>query len=324
MSSHHRFPENRTWKDYLGLGARGFCMGCADVVPGVSGGTMAFILGIYEELVESIRLIGSKEVIQALFRFDVAKILSTVRWKFLLSVLAGIFIAIASLAKILEHLLETHPVLVWSFFFGLVVASIYSVGKHKKRWTAVSMSALVAGAVGAYYLVGMVPVQTTDAAWFVFLSGAIAICAMILPGISGSFILVLLGKYQYILGAVNDRDFATLLIFMMGCGIGILAFSHVLSWLLRNYHDLTVAVLIGLMAGSLRKIWPWKEVLETIPDRHGNPIPIAEANYIPQSLEGEVVAALVLAAIGFALVLVLDIVAAKNPKRPGPDPAPTV
>lgn len=300
------FPLSRTPREYLGLGLRGFCMGCADVVPGVSGGTMAFILGIYEELIESIRILGTPEFLRAVVGFRVGEVFRMFRWKFLGSVLGGIFVAVLSLAKGIEWLLENQPVYLWSFFFGLVLASIYAVSKRKTRWTAGTTAAVAAGTVGAFIVVGLVPVQTPENYLFLFFSGALAICAMILPGISGSFILVLLGKYEYILRAVNERDLATLAVVAAGCGVGIISFAQILGWLFRRYHDMTIAVLIGLMVGSLRKIWPWKETVEFMRDRHGELQPMIEKNVLPESWNGEVGMALALAAIGFVVVLVLD------------------
>lgn len=298
-------PRERDWRGYMGLVARGFCMGASDVVPGVSGGTMAFILGIYEELVNSIRSINISTLRLAL-SFRIREIFEQVPWKFLLAVLSGILLAVFSLAQGLEWLLENEPVLIWSFFFGLILASVLMVSKRIETWNPASVITLLIAAVVAFLIVGLVPTQTTEAAWFTFLSGAIAICAMILPGISGSFILVLLGKYQYILGAVNDRDFVTLAIFAAGAAIGILTFAQFLGWLFKRYHDLTIAALTGFMLGSLRAVWPWKTVVETTIDRHGDEIPLVQVASLPASFSGEVVFALALAAFGFALVFVLE------------------
>lgn len=281
-------------------------MGCADIVPGVSGGTMAFILGIYEELVMSIRAGARKPFWQALLRFQLPRALEAVNARFLIAVLLGIAAAVVTLASWLEWVLESHPVLIWSFFFGLVTASIIAIRGRVSSWTGLLFAGLAAGAVGAYFVVGAVPVQTPDSAWFLFLSGMLAICAMILPGISGSFILVLLGKYQFVLAAVNQRDLASLATLGAGAVVGIVTFAQVLAWLFKRYHDLTIAVLIGLMAGSLRKIWPWKETVAYITDRHGEILPTVERNFLPTSLDGEVFLALGLALAGFLVVLALN------------------
>lgn len=300
---------SRTPADYVGLIARGFSMGAADVVPGVSGGTMAFILGIYEELIDSIRAILNPAAIKLFLGFRFKAALGILPWKFLTALGAGILLAIFSLARFLEWMLITHPALLWSFFFGLVIASIFTVSKRVKRWNMMTLGAAVAGAVLAYIIVGLVPVETPTAPWFLFLSGAVAICAMILPGISGSFILVLLGKYQYVLSAVNNRDFVTLFLVAAGAAIGLVSFAQVLGWLFKRYHDMTMAILIGLMLGSLRKIWPWKETGAFMVDRHGEQIPTVQFNVLPPAWTGEVTFALLLAIVGFAVVLVLDRVA---------------
>jgi putative membrane protein len=245
----------------------GFCMGAADIVPGVSGGTMALVLDIYEELVDSIRRCASGELWRPLLHGDIRKTIERSNWKFLVAVGAGILLAIALLSHLLESLLERYPIFVWSFFFGLVLASSFVVSKRIAQWNLALSITLVLGGVFAYGIVGLVPIETPTAPWFLLLSGAIAICAMILPGISGSFLLVILGKYEFILHAVNTRDFASLSYVALGAGGGILAFSHVLSSLLHRYHDLTIAFLTGLMLGSLRKVWPWKlQDINVLPD----------------------------------------------------------
>ena len=305
-TSPNQTPPPRTLKDYLGLTARGFAMGAADVVPGVSGGTMAFILGIYEELLDSIRDLASPHAIKLLFGFKLKEAFISLPWRFLLAVGIGILLAIFSLAQFLEWTLENYPALLWSFFFGLVVASIITVNKRISHWNFGVIVGLVAGAIAAYILVGLVPVETPNAPWFLFLSGAIAICAMILPGISGSFILVLLGKYEYILSAVNTRDFLTLFLVAAGAGIGLVTFAQVLSWLFKRYHDLTVAILIGFMVGSLRKIWPWKETISFYTDRHGEVLPLEQINISPPAFDSTLIFALILAIIGFAIVFGLD------------------
>lgn len=308
--------NSRTLTEYAGIGARGFAMGAADVVPGVSGGTMAFILGIYEELIDSLRQPLSAKMFKQVLSFDIKGIFQTINWKFLGSLGLGILTAVFTLASFLESALINYPALVWSFFFGLVMASIFTVIKRVKRWNVSTYAAAIIGAIAAYIIVGLVPTQTPNEAWFIFLSGVIAICAMILPGISGSFILVLLGKYQYILSAVTNRDFLTLIIFSLGCGIGLITFAQVLGWLFKRYHDLTVAVLIGLMIGSLRKIWPWKKTLNAIVDRHGVEIPVEQINLLPPAFDTQVAMALGLAAVGFVLVFLLDAVASRREHTP--------
>lgn len=296
--------RERTLMDYFGLMLRGFAMGCSDVVPGVSGGTMAFILGIYEELIDSIRVVGQPHFLQAVFRFRIKEVFQILNWKFLGAVFLGIALAILTLARGLEWLLHNQPVFLWSFFFGLVLASVVAVSKRIKQWSPPLIGMTLLGTVGAFMLVGLVPLETPNAWWFYFLSGALAICAMILPGISGAFILVLLGKYMDILAAVNERDIVTIAFVGAGAIIGLVSFAQVLGWLFKRYHDLTVALLIGFMIGSLRKIWPWKDVVEFI-ERKGEIIPTIEHNILP-ALNSDLALAIVLGVIGFILVMGLD------------------
>lgn len=278
-------------------------MGAADIVPGVSGGTMAFILGIYEELIDSIRTLGTKEFFTVVLHGRLREAVAMVNWRFLLALLSGIATAILSLARTLEYLLIHEPILIWSFFFGLVLASVVVVSQRIKRWTRPLLLSAIIGGVGAYFFVGLVPVETPNAPWFLMLSGAVAICAMILPGISGSFVLVLLGKYEYILRAVNERDIATVGYVAFGIVVGIIAFTQFLSWLLHHYHDLTVAFLIGLMLGSLRKVWPWKledsNVLPRLLDAGGN-------------IDQQLLTGLCLIIFGFVVVVALERIAQKK------------
>ena len=253
---------------HLLLAAKGFCMGAADLIPGVSGGTMAFILGIYEDLINAIRSVDLKGL-RLLAAFRIRAFLEHVSWQFLVSVGLGILTAIFTLSRALSWLLQNRPVLIWSFFLGLILASVITVSRRVEEWRLPAWVCLAGGLAGIYLLVGLVPGTTPDDTWFLFLSGAVAICAMILPGISGSFILVLMGKYQYVLEAVNRRDFLVLFVVAAGACAGIVAFSRLLGWLLSRYHDPMVAFLTGLMLGSVRKIWPWKETLEALTASHG-------------------------------------------------------
>ncbi|MCS6827922.1 MAG: DUF368 domain-containing protein [Caldilinea sp.] len=301
-------------QDYLGVYASGFAMGSADVVPGVSGGTIAFILGIYEELIGSIRMIGQPVFWRALLQLQWREAIRLINLAFLLTLLAGIATAIILLAPGIEWMLVNQPVIIWSFFFGLVLASIILVAPRVKVWSTGRWVALAAGLIGAYWLVGLTPVQTPEDWWFLMLSGAVAICAMILPGISGSFILVLLGKYHFFINAVNQRDLVSIGLGGVGAAIGLVSFAQVLSWLFRRYHDLTVAALTGLMIGSLRKVWPWKETVATMLDRHGEEVPLLQRNFVPPffvegSFNTEIVFALAAALLGVAIVLVVERIA---------------
>ena len=286
-------------------------MGAANVIPGVSGGTMALILGIYEELINAIRSINLKFV-RLITILNIKEALSTVSWPFLLPVGLGVLLATFSLAEALSWLLDRYPVIVWSFFFGLIVSSVITVSRVIKQWRISTIVAIVVGTIIAYGFFGVIPVSTPNAPWFIFGSGFIAICAMILPGISGAYVLVLLGKYHYILEALNNKDFFTLFIIGAGSLVGLISFAQILGWLLKRYHDLIMAILIGLMCGSLRKIWPWKETVTTFIDSHGKEIPSLQSNIIPSSFTSEVVYALLFMLIGILVIWGLDFWARKN------------
>jgi len=304
METTNQSVPQRTLKDYAIVTLKGFCMGASDVIPGVSGGTMAFILGIYEELIDAIKSFDLN-VIKLLLSLKIGKALEYVSWKFLLAVLSGILLAIFSLARGLEWLLENKPIVLWPFFLGLILASVWMVSKRVTRWQPTTIAAAVISTLIAFVIVGMVPTQTPEAPWFVFLSGALAICAMILPGISGSFILVLLGKYQYILSAVNDRNFVALLIFSAGAAVGITSFARLLSWLFKRYHNLTVAMLTGFMLGSLRKIWSET----TLSVLHNRSLAGAETSIFSAAYTTEWLLVAGLAVVGFVLVLALENIA---------------
>ena len=216
---------------------------------------------------------------------------------FLFSLLLGIGISVFSLAKVITWLLTTHPILVWAFFFGLVLASTWFVGKDIKGWNWKTVIGFIIGAIVAYYITVATPAETSTHPLFIFLCGAIAICAMILPGISGSFILVLLGKYFYIMEAVKTLNITTLAIFAAGAFIGITSFSRLLSFALKHFRNITLAVLTGFMLGSLNKVWPWKEIAD---NTHGMPI---ETNILPNAYIGEAIALMV---VGFLMVYFLE------------------
>lgn len=291
-------------------------MGAADVVPGVSGGTIAFITGIYEELIDSIKGIDLQAV-KLLLKLKFADFWKKVNGNFLLSVVLGIAISIFSLAKLMTWLLEHHPIYIWSFFFGLIIASSVLVAKEIKQWNIFTIISLIAGACAAYTITVMTPAETPNTWWFIILSGAIAICAMILPGISGAFILLLLGKYSYILGAVSSLNIGVILLFIVGAVAGIISFSHLLSWLLKNYHTLTVSLLTGFMVGSLNKVWPWKETIQTYIDSHGVEKALVETNISPLRF-GELTQtdpllwqAIVMCVVGFFLIWGIEAIGRK-------------
>ncbi|MCK5015067.1 MAG: DUF368 domain-containing protein [Candidatus Omnitrophica bacterium] len=280
-------------------------MGAANVIPGISGGTIAFILGIYERLIRSIKAFDLK-FIKLLCRFRFKEAFSAIDGKFFSTLFLGVAIAIFTLSKVISQLLSSKPILIYSFFFGLILASIPIIARIIKNWTASKIVTACLTALATYFIVGMVPFTTPEAAWFVFLSGALAISTMILPGISGAFVLVLLGKYQFILDAVNQRDFFILGVFSLGMAVGILGFVRILSWLFNKYHDLTVTILTGIVVGSLRKIWPWKEVVRSMTTSRGKVISIEEVNILPGQLNAEVFLALVIMAAGFVLALMFN------------------
>ena len=303
--------QQRKLIHYLVITLKGMAMGAADVVPGVSGGTIAFISGIYEELLTSISSIKFSTI--KLLKDEGFKVFwKTINGNFLVALLIGIFISILSLAKLISWLLENEPILVWSFFFGLVLASILFIGKQITKWNVLSVVLFVVGALVAYYITTLQPlVSENSSPLFLFIAGALAICAMILPGISGSFILVLLGAYKPVLDAIHDRDFKLLAILASGAIIGLLSFSKILKWLFNHYKNLTLAVLTGFILGSLNKIWPWKETLTWRTNSHGIQVPFNEQSISPFSFQGdpELTMAIVLAIIGFTVIIILERIA---------------
>lgn len=297
-------PPQRTFKDYAGLTLRGLFIGAADVVPGVSGGTMAFILGIYDELINAIR--SAVPFLQNLARRRWREAWQILPWRFLLAVGLGVALAIISLAGFLEWALEEHPDYVFALFFGLIVTSLFVVQKRVKQWGVGAVVGALVATVGAYILVGLTPAETPNELWFIFFSGAIAICAMILPGISGAFILLLLGKYQFMLTALRTLDLPVIVVFMAGAAVGIISFSSILRWLLDHHHDLTVAILLGFMLGSLRKVWPWKEYQVISPSFS------LEINIVPTAFTAEVGIALGLMALGILLIVGIELYAMRQ------------
>ncbi len=287
--------KERGLREYIVLMLKGIGMGAADVVPGVSGGTIAFIVGIYEELLNSIRSINIA-TLKLLFTLKFTAFFKAINAPFLAAVLCGIGVSVLSLARVITYLLEHQPILLWSFFFGLIVASIHSVAKQVRQWSWGGAVSFVVGAAVAYYVTIASPTNTPDNLPFIFLCGAVAICAMILPGISGSFILLLMGKYHYIMEAIKRFDIEVIAVFGAGAAIGIVLFSNVLSYLLSKYHDLTVALLAGFMLGSLNKVYPWKE---TFLD---NGVEMTR-NIAP---EGEIIPALAIMVVGAVMVLLIE------------------
>ena len=298
----------RSIKDYLLITAKGMGMGAADVVPGVSGGTIAFITGIYEELINSLKSI-EPNTIKMLFKEGIPATWKTVNGNFLFALFIGIGISVVSLSKVIKYLLAEHPILVWSFFFGLIVASAYVVSKSITKWNLKSIGGVVLGSAIAYYITIAAPTQTPTELWFIFLCGMLAICAMILPGISGAFILLLLGKYEYIVGALSELNLVVIATFMAGCMLGLVSFSHVLSYMFKKFHNMTIAILTGFMIGSLNKVWPWKQTLTTRIDSHGEIVPVTQMSVLPtQYTESEplILGGLVMVVVGFLLIIAMD------------------
>ncbi len=297
----------RTLLDYFVISIKGIAMGAADVVPGVSGGTIAFISGIYEELISTINKVNFK-TLTILKKEGFNAAWQSINGGFLLSLVLGIGISILTLSKLVRWLLENKPILIWSFFFGLVLASIIFIARQIEKWSLRIIFMLIFGAATAFYITTLPPlVNESSSVLFMFLAGALAICAMILPGISGGFILLLLGAYKPALDALDDKDIKTILILIFGAIVGLLTFSRLLKWLFDSYRNLTLAVLTGFVAGSLNKIWPWKNVLQS--EMINGKLKILEEQSIsPFAFEGdnELLMAIFFAAVGFMVILILE------------------
>ncbi len=302
--------NNRTIKDYFRIFGVGVAMGSADIVPGVSGGTMAFILGIYEELLNTIKSFNTK-FFKLIFTFKLKEALDHINYKFLISLLIGLGGALLSLAHLISWLLENQPVLLFAFFFGLVLASIISVSSHV-RWNIWMIITFIIGTAIAFFTVRLVPMNMPNDPITLFWTASVAIMAMVLPGISGSFVLFILGQYKFILDAVKSLDIITLLPVAAGILIGITTFSRLLTWLLKNHKNITITLLVGFMMGSLWKIWPFRTVLETATKPNGDIIPIREEVILPDLSSGIFWLSLGLCLIGFFAISLLDHLESKN------------
>lgn len=328
-----KFPMKNLQARLL-LYVKGIAMGAADIVPGVSGGTIAFVTGIYREFIDALQRLDH----HALGMVLSGKFKSGWRYfngPFLLVLASGIFTAVLSLANLLKYLLDTYPIFLWSFFFGLIIASAVVVRGKLERWRPGLLVFVALGSIVAYFVTSSAIVQTPDTLPYVYMAGVVSIMAMILPGVSGSFLLVVLNKYNYIIGALSSvgkalkaslkalttdgaaaawqalggAEWMVLLLFYLGTMTGLIGFSKVLSWLFRRYHDPTIAILIGFMIGSLNKVWPWKETISTYTDRHGVEKPLLERNVVPDQWSSELGLAILLALCGFALVYGLELMA---------------
>ncbi len=306
--------NNRNLLSYIIISLKGIAMGAADVVPGVSGGTIAFISGIYEELITSINGLNFSKF--KIFRNEGFKSFwRAINGNFLLALFSGILISVFSLAKMISWLLVNQPILLWSFFFGLVFASIFFIAKAIENWNLGIITAFVLGAAIAYYITTLPPTENSQSLLYLFFSGALAVCAMILPGISGAFILVLLGSYKTILDAVHQRELYIIATVAVGAVFGLLSFARLLKWMFENYKNSTLALLTGFILGSLNKIWPWKRVLET--KIFGKKvIPVNEVNISPFNFEGDnqLLYAILIALLGFCVIFILERLATSNNK----------
>lgn len=322
--------KDKSLKDYGLLSLKGMAMGAADVVPGVSGGTIAFITGIYEELLDTISSVNLA-ALKKLKSEGVKSFWKHINGNFLVALFAGIAISFLTLAKLATYLMEHAPVQLWAFFFGLVAASIFYVGKQVEKWNVPSYIALIIGTAVAYYITILPPLAGSDSLVFLFLAGMIAICAMILPGISGSFILLILGAYKVIMEAISDMNLMIIGTVAAGCLVGLLSFSRVLKWLFNNHKNITIAALTGFLIGSLNKLWPWKHVEEIFLKHAGEPkeeaVALVERNVLPQNFdsfiyegdkvighnpeESHLAVAIVCFIVGFGIIFLMEFVAKK-------------
>jgi putative membrane protein len=306
-------------KALIGIYLRGVAMGAADVVPGVSGGTIAFITGIYDQLLDSIKSINPHNV-QLIFKEGVKPFWRAVNGNFLTALMLGILTSILSFAQLISYLLEHHPLMIWSFFFGLIAASAVHISKQVKGWGWLNGLLFIMGALIAYGFTEIKPSELAATPLLVFFAGSIAICAMILPGVSGSFLLVLMGLYGHILSAVKDFNLILIGAFAAGCGIGILSFAHILSWLLSKFHNQTMSLLTGFLLGSLNLVWPWKQTLSTYTNSKGKELALEQQNILPQDftlLTGQpsyVTACVILAVVAVFVVMILEKFGTKKAK----------
>jgi len=270
----------RDWKGYMLLTLKGLAMGAADVVPGVSGGSIAFITGIYEEMLHTLQLVNLK-TFRILFTSGFAAFWKALNGNFLLALFTGIVVSIFSLAKGIEYLLLKHPMIIWSFFFGLISASALFVTKSVGKFNVQKLLVFHGGMAVTIYLTNIAPVAANQSYWFVFVTGALSICATLLPGISGSSILILLGMYQFIVLSITHLNVEVITIFTLGAFIGLISFSNILSWFLKKFKSFTIALLAGFMIGAATKAWPWKKVIEWKKNSEGKLIPLIEDNILP-------------------------------------------
>jgi len=304
--------EKRSFLQHFFILLKGMAMGIAELVPGVSGGTIAFVAGIYEEFIGTINNVNL-QTFKVWRQEGFKSFWKALNGNFLITLLLGMAISILSFTKLIKWLLENEPIPLWSFFFGLVVASVIIVAKAIKKWNLALFLLLALGAIVAYFVTTLPPSSSTESLPFIFFSGALAICAMILPGISGSYILVLLGSYKVVIDAIDEKDFKILFTMALGMIFGVLSFAKVLKWMFDHYKNITLAILTGFILGSLNKIWPWKRILET--KTIGKKIVVLkDENVLPFNFDGEhqLMYAIITAILGFSLIFILEKVASKK------------
>ncbi|NOQ26237.1 MAG: DUF368 domain-containing protein [Bacteroidales bacterium] len=299
-------------QQYINLFLKGFAMGAANVIPGVSGGTIALITGVFERLINAIKSFDIK-AIKLLFKGKIKELIEYVDLYFLIAVFSGMIISVVSLAKLLEFLFTNYPVLVWAFFFGLILASVYFVGKTIKKWSISVILTFIFGTSIAVVISMLNPATQNDSFFYLIICGIVAICSMILPGLSGSFILILLGNYELVMiQSVSTFDLAILFPVIIGVIVGLIAFSHILSWIYKKYKDQTISILTGFILGSLSILWPWKNeiyLLDSVGDfilKEGEKIPLMSTKYIPDTLSTEVILAISLMIIGFITIYLIE------------------
>lgn len=297
------------WLRHLRIALIGFCMGAADLVPGVSGGTVAFVCGIYDRLINGIKTFDAN-LLRLILGGRFREAWHQVPVVFLVTLGGGLLTAIFSLSQLLASLFRTHPIELWAFFFGLVLGSIALLIVETWRWRVQDGVAFLLAAAGTYWLVGLQSIQTPATPAYLFIAGFIAISAMILPGISGSYLLVIMGKYQQVLDAVNSRDLLSLAFFTSGIIAGVLSLVRLISWLLRQWRQTTLVALTGIMAGALRTVWPWKQVLTTRINSHGETVPVSSRNILPSDTHTILIA---LALLAFGAIVVFGL-SRLNPK----------
>jgi len=286
-------------------------MGAANVIPGVSGGTIAFITGIYERLLLAIKSFNPK-ALQFLMKRQWKDFAQYTDLQFLIPLMAGIAISILSLAKFLEYLFNNYPTLLWAFFFGLILASVWFVGKQVKNWNTSTIIALVIGTAIAIGVSLLSPADSNDSFFYVFICGIVAICSMILPGLSGSFLLIVMGNYLLVLNAVGNFNMKILIPLGLGCVIGLVVFSNLLTYVFKKFPDITIATLTGFILGSLNILWPWKKAIDTFTKPDGEVVVLKYAKVLPELLSAHTLFALVLMAIGVASIFVLEKWAIQN------------